>query len=220
MLGIVLEVQLAPDPKKRRSWPAYVVGLRARLDCPACVLVVTVTEAMARWAREPMVLGPGNVFQALVVGPSAVPVIEDVAVAERDPEMAVLSALAHGEGPRAEQVGRAALLATLGLSSDSQLLYCDLVLTAVSEAARAALEKLMASGNYEFQSDFAKRYIAKGEAKGRAEGRAEALLTVLEARGLRVSDEARARILACTDAAQLDAWVRKAITITSVDELF
>lgn len=216
VLGIVLEVQLSPDPKKRRSWPAYVVGLRARLDCPACVLVVTVTEAMARWAREPMVLGPGNVFQALVVGPSAVPVIEDLAVAERDPEMAVLSALAHGEGPRAEQVGRAALLATLRLSSDSQLLYCDLVLTAVSEAARTALERLMASGNYEFQSDFAKRYIAKGEAVGEA----KAVLTVLEARGLHPSDEVRARILACTDAAQLATWLRKAATATSVDQVF
>jgi hypothetical protein len=74
----------------------------------------------------------------------------------------------------------------------------------------------MASGNYEFQSDFAKRFIAKGEAKGRA----EALLTMLEARGLRVSDEARARILACTEAAQLDAWVRKAVSVGSIDELF
>ena len=216
VLGIVLEVQLSPDPKKRRSWPAYVVGLRARLECPACVIVVTVTEAMARWAREPMVLGPGNVFQALVVGPSAVPVIEDVAVAERDPEMAILSALAHGQGPHAEQIGRAALLATLHLSSESQLLYCDLVLTAISEAARAALEKLMTSGTYEFQSDFVRKLIATGEAKGRA----HAILAVLEARGLRASDEARVRILACTDSAQLEAWIRKAVAITSVDELF
>ena len=191
-------------------------------------MVVTVTEAMARWAREPMVLGPGNVFQALVVGPSAVPVIEDVAVAERDPEMAILSALAHGQGPHAEQIGRAALLATLHLSSESQLLYCDLVLTAVSEAARAALEKLMTSGNYEFQSDFVRKLIAKGEAagevkgeaKGEAKGRAHAILAVLEARGLRASDEARVRILACTDSAQLEAWIRKAVSITSVDELF
>ena len=63
-----------------------------------------------------------GVFQALVVGPPAVLIIEDVGVAERDPEMAVLSALARGEGPHAEQVGRAALLATLHLSSDRQRL--------------------------------------------------------------------------------------------------
>jgi hypothetical protein len=43
---------------------------------------------------------------------------------------------------------------------------------------------------------------------------------MLDARGLRASDEARARILACTDATQLDTWVRKAVSVTSVDELF
>jgi hypothetical protein len=220
VLGIVLEAQLSPDPLKRYSWPAYVADLRARLKCPTCLLVVTVTEAMARWSREPIEIGPGNVFQTLVVGPATVPVVDDVATAERDPEMAVLSALAHGGGPRAEQVGRAALLATLRVSSESQLLYCDLILRAASEAARAALERLMASGNYEFQSDFAKKFLAKGRAEGRAEGHAESLLAVLEARGLRPSDEARARILACADAAQLDAWIRKAVSIASIEELF
>ena len=212
VLGVVVEVQLSPDPKKRRSWPAYVVGLRARLDCPACVLVITVTEAMARWSREPIELGPGNVFRALVVGPASVPVIDDVAVAERDPELAVLSCIAHGNEAHAEVLGRAALLATLRLSDERQVLYSDLVFAALSEAARAALEDLMAGGTYEFQSDFAKKHQARGEAK--------ALLAVLEARGLRASDEARSRILACTDSAQLEAWIRKAVSVTSVDELF
>ena len=73
----------------------------------------------------------------------------------------------------------------------------------------------MASGNYEFQSDFAKKLIAKG----RAEGRAHAILDVLEARGVHVSDEARARVLACTDAAQLATWLRKAATATSIDQV-
>jgi hypothetical protein len=102
------------------------------------------------------------------------------------------------------------------LSDERQVLYSDLVFAALSEAARAALEDLMAGGTYEFQSDFAKKHPAKG----RAEGEAKALLAVLEARGLRASDDARARILACTDAAQLEAWVRKAATATSIDELF
>ena len=80
------------------------------------------------------------------------------------------------------------------------------------------------SGHYEFQSEFARTYEAKGrvegEAKGRAEGRAEALLDVLESRRLHVSDEARARILACTDSKQLAAWTRAAVSVASVDELF
>jgi hypothetical protein len=154
----------------------------------------------------------GNVFSPLVLGPASVPVIDDVAAAERDPELAVLSCIAHGNEAHAEVLGRAALLATLRLSDERQVLCSDLVFAALSEAARAALEDLMAGGTYEFQSDFAKKHQAKG--------RAEALLAVLEARGLRASDEARTRILACADATQLDAWIRKAVSIASVDELF
>jgi hypothetical protein len=75
------------------------------------------------------------------------------------------------------------------------------------------LEELMASGNYEFQSDFAKKHQAQGRAEGEAKGEAKGC-------GLHVSDEVRARVLACTDVAQLDAWVRKAVTVTSVEELF
>jgi hypothetical protein len=212
VLGIVIEVQLGEDPRKRFTWPVYVAGLRARLKCPACVLVVTPTEAMARWCRKPIDMGPGNTFLPLVIGPSSVPVVDDAAVAERDPELAILSVMAHGHEARAEVLGRAALLGMLRLSDERQVLYSDLVFAALSEAARAALEDLMASGNYEFQSDFAKKHQARGEAK--------ALLAVLESRALHISDEARARILACADATRLDAWVRKAITVKSVDELF
>jgi hypothetical protein len=216
VLGIVVEVQLSPDPAKRFTWPVYVAGLRARLKCPACVLVVTATEDVAHWFGKPIDVGPGSTFVPLVIGPASVPVIDDVAAAERDPELAVLSVIAHGGEPHAEVLGRAALQATLRLADDRQVLYSDLVLAALSGAARAALEKLMADGSYEFQSDFAKKH----QAKGRAEGRAEALLAVLEARGLPASSETRARILACTDDGQLDAWIRKAVGITSVDELF
>jgi len=95
----------------------------------------------------------------------------------------------------------------------------------------------MTSGNYEFpQSDFFKRLLAKeaakglaegqaeglarGQAEGRAEGQAKALLTVLEARGVHVRDEARVHILGCTEATQLEAWIRRAVAVDSVDQLF
>jgi hypothetical protein len=99
---------------------------------------------------------------------------------------------------------------------------------ALSEAARAALEELMAAGTYEFQSEFAKKHqakgraegVAEGQAKGEAKGLAEALFAVLQAGGLRVPDEMRARVFACTDVAQLDTWVRKTLTVTSADEVF
>jgi hypothetical protein len=60
---------------------------------------------------------------------------------------------------------------------------------------------------------------AHGRAEGEAHGRAEALLAVLEARGLSVSAEQLATIRGCRDLAQLDAWLRRALSATSSAEV-
>ena len=71
-------------------------------------------------------------------------------------------------------------------------------------------------GGYEFQSDFAKTYFGRE----RAEGEARAVLLVLKARGLAVSEDARQRMLACQDIAQLDRRVERAATVSDAAELF
>jgi uncharacterized protein involved in propanediol utilization len=47
-----------------------------------------------------------------------------------------------------------------------------------------------------------------------------ALLEVLEARGLQVDEQSRQRIVACTELEQLRRWLRKAVSVQSVQELF
>lgn len=59
----------------------------------------------------------------------------------------------------------------------------------------------------------------KGRLEGKLEGKAEAVLAVLGARSVRVSDEARARILACQDVAALERYLTRALTAGSIDEL-
>lgn len=61
---------------------------------------------------------------------------------------------------------------------------------------------------------------AEGEAKGIAKGIAAAILAVLEARGLAVPVEARARIEACKDLTTLDRWIARAANAASVEEVF
>jgi hypothetical protein len=94
--------------------------------------------------------------------------------------------------------------------------HSDWIRAALSAAARAALEKMMNLRNYEYQSDFARKH----DAQGRARGKASAILGVLEARGLSISEEQRARIEACSDLDVLDRWVRRAATATAIEELF
>lgn len=174
VLGIVVEVQLSPDDRKGYVWPVYVANLRARLQCPVFLLVVTASEATARWAGRPIDLGASNSFTPFVIGPSGVPWVTSEEQARADPELAVLSAMAHGQDPdveRSAQVANAAQMASMGLDEDRATLYCDLVQFALSEAARRALQN-MDPAKYEYQSEFARRYVAQGREEGREQGRA------------------------------------------------
>ncbi|MBX6385826.1 MAG: hypothetical protein IRZ07_23115 [Microbispora sp.] len=62
--------------------------------------------------------------------------------------------------------------------------------------------------------------LKEGRAEGLAEGEAKAVILILEARGLQISDHARDWIQRCRITSQLETWIRKAAVITSTDELF
>lgn len=116
-----------------------------------------------------------------------------------------------------------ALLAGLrAVDDDIAKLYADQVLAALPAAAQAWWEDMMPIKieTYEYESDFARRYYGQGKTEGRSEGEAKALLRVLAARGIAVSDDARARITACADLDQLERWLDRAVSVDSADELF
>jgi hypothetical protein len=216
VLGIIVEVQLKPDERKRFSWPVYVAGLRARLECDCCLLVVCPTTKTALWSSMPIATGPGGSLMPLVLGPEGVPVVTDGEKARRFPELAVLSVMAHGQGDvqTAVNIARVAAAAAADLASDSQALYLDLIESALGGAARKAFEMLPET--YQFQGP---SYL-RGRVEGEANGKAEDILAILEARGMPVANDQRQRILDCTNVDRLNAWVRRAVTLTDVNELF
>jgi hypothetical protein len=219
--AIVLEVQLDKDNRKRYSWPVYLSTLRARHECPTILLVVCPTAEAAAWCREPIELGhPEWILTPLVLGPDQTPVVTDSERARRRPELAVISALAHGGHPRRRQVLNALVAALETVDPDRGEVYHDAVYATLPEAARRYLERLMSTGTYQFQSEWALRHINRGKAEGRVEGRVEDVLTVLTVRGIDVSDDARDRITSCTDLDQLDTWLRHAATADSIDDVF
>ncbi len=59
----------------------------------------------------------------------------------------------------------------------------------------------------------------EGKDEGLIEGQVRAILSVLAARGLVVSDQARARILSCGDTALLGRWIVKAATAAAVEDV-
>ena len=70
-----------------------------------------------------------------------------------------------------------------------------------------------------YHSELFQELEARGKAEGKAEGEASAVLTVLDARGVHVPEAIRDQILACTDLDQLDAWLRRAVTAATADEV-
>ncbi len=132
------------------------------------MLVLAPEDGVATWCAEPIVIGPDSVVTPLAIGPGLMPIVTDPAESVRNPELAVLSALAHGHGAFGMEVLTALLAAVCSINDDRTRVYSDYVLAALPEAARKHWEDLMATGTYQYRSDFARRYYAEGEAKGEA----------------------------------------------------
>lgn len=173
VFGAIIEAQLQRDDNKLFTWPLYAVGARERHRCPFVVIVVTPDPATARWAAKAVDLDGGIRYWPLVVGPDGIPKVTDHEQAHREPQLAVLSVMAHGQGDveTASAIGAAAARAILQLPEDQRQLYSLLIQSNLSEAARKAIE--MQPGLEKFLSETQRRQFERARAEGKAEGRAE-----------------------------------------------
>ena len=157
----------------------------------------------------------------MVLGPDNVPVITDPEVAAANPELAAMGVMMHG---RHQPVVEAFVDALESVKHGYAPKYYEYAYSMAAPAVRRILEELVSSATWPVYSPFAKEHFGRGKEEGRAEGRAEgeaqSLLRVLAARHIDVPEEVRARILACGDLRQLDVWLDRAATATSVADLF
>jgi hypothetical protein len=190
--AVLVEVQLWSDEDKRRTWPVYVAAARASYGCPATLVVLAPSPAVARWASQPIELGhPGFALRPIVIGYDRIPRICDAAAAVAAPELAVLSAMAHRDLETAE----AAKTGLAGLPEDKQRLYWDVIMSGLPELVRSAMEARMLKG-YEYQSDFARKYYSQG----REEGLRRAIIALVGARLPGVRDEVERRLAGQSEA--------------------
>ena len=224
VLGVIVEIQLARDDTKRYVWPAYIANLRARHRCPVCLLVITTTNRVARWARRPIDLGPATRCTPWVIGPSNAPIITEPEEAKHNVELSVLSAVEHGQHADidlAARIASAAIMANSTIDGTASGLYLDLILRSLSTAVRDAAKITMNSLGYEYQSDFARRYFGEGKAEGISEGitegRLEITLKLLALRFGLLTESVQARIRS-TPNADLDVIVERALTARTLEE--
>jgi hypothetical protein len=224
--AFVLEVQMRLDRDKRKAWATYVVGTWAKLGCPTTLVVVTLSERVARWAAEPVDIGRGRlVLKPLVVGPRQIPTEVSLENARAWPEKLALSVITHGHRGGSLSLGRTALKVAQELVASGEhrsIVLADLITSFVNEGVRRLVEAEMIIDGEEWFSDVGREYALRckeARAQGRAEGRAEALSMVLKARGLEPTAAQRARIDACRNRKQLEQWLQRAMLAKSVVEI-
>jgi hypothetical protein len=216
VLSVIVEVQLGRDEDKPYVWPAYISNLRARHRCPVCLLVITIEDAVARWAGRWIDVGPGTQCKPWVIGPSNTPAITALQDAQENVELAVLSAIEHGQSPDiqlARRIVSAAILASAAIDVERSRLYLDLLQISLSQNTPEAFETTMNSLGYEYQGDFSRRYYGQGK----AEGRMELILKLLALRFGPLPDAIQTRVRSAQDA-QLDAVAERMLTAKTLEE--
>jgi hypothetical protein len=236
VLGVIVEVQLGRDDDKPYTWPAYIANLRARHHCPVCLLVITIKETVARWAERSIELGPGSQCKPWVIGPSNTPMVTELQDAQENVELAVLSAIEHGQStdiPLVARIASTAIVASADIDAERSRLYLDLILISLLASAPGAVEATMNSLGYEYQSDFARRYFGEGKtegrmegrtegkeegkAEGKAEGRVEIILKLLALRFGPLPDATQTRVRSAQDT-QVDAIAERLLTAQTLQE--
>ncbi|MFY9822313.1 MAG: hypothetical protein WAM82_13100 [Thermoanaerobaculia bacterium] len=138
-------------------------------------------------------------------------------------------AISSVKGPRRVREWAAESRSWRPLAGDAQIedpcLVKPLPVAALLDAAaadNAVVEALAAKGNPEIRKREAAaeaRGKAQGEVRGKAQGKAEAILSVLETRGIAVTEAQREEILRCGDLDRLDRWLRRATLASSAGEV-
>ncbi|WP_437733957.1 hypothetical protein [Sorangium sp. So ce1335] len=236
VLSIVLELQRDIDRRKSYSWPVYVAVVRAQKECQAVVVVVAPDAEVAAWAAQKIDLGLGlGTLQPLVIGPAIVPEVTDQAEAEKETELAILSAVSHGNGPNGLAVVQAALGALGRFDREHAAVYFQIVYNALRDPMRRALEALIMERQTEGKATFppfAQQLIERGRLEGIREGKLDgvregelkgkrdALLRLVARAGISLTADDLARIQACADPATLDRWVDNVLGAKSASDVF
>jgi predicted transposase YdaD len=151
-------------------------------------------------------------------------------------ELAVLSAIEYARNADialSARIAATAVVASAHIDDQRCRRYFDLVMISLAKGNPGILEATMDLLNHEYESDFARRYVAQGRTEGiaegkvegrtegrtegRVEGRIEMLLKLLALRYGPLAKPVEARIRNLQDA-QLDAVVERALTVQTLEE--
>ena len=218
---LAVEAQGKKDTDKPGNWAYYLAHLYAKYRLAPVLLVTCQDRATARWAAEPVTIGVAGwdtlTVRPLVLGPHNVPAITDPAVAAADIPLATFSVITHGKDPNAAAILKALATALKTIDVDTAQIFAELTELGLGTAPAADLWRDLMTVDLDF---FRSQTSQRIRAEGHVHGIAHSVLLVLDKREVHLTEEARQRVLGCTDQELLDRWLNRALTVTDETELF
>lgn len=224
---VLVEIQLDPDPDKKRRWPLAAAMLLDAREVMGDIVVITSARTTAMWA-ESVAFSRGRMGTTLHLEPVVVLLSEDEAerlLSEEHPELGFFAAFAMHEryGERARVIVSKALQLAGKLPSHLQAAQFWAIFGVLSEPMRAWLEEVAMNPQTMPKDEAFERFwqaIEARERRAEVRGEVQALLKVLDARGLAPDEAARVRIEACTDKTMLEEWLVRAATASTLASVF
>ncbi|MEY9841811.1 hypothetical protein [Streptacidiphilus sp. EB103A] len=214
---LAVEAQGKKDADKPGNWAYYLAHLYAKYRLAPVLLVTCQDRATAQWAAEPVTIGVAGwdtlTVRPLVLGPHNVPAITDPAVAAADIPLATFSVITHGKDPNAAAILKALATALKTIDEDTAQIFAELTELGLGTAPAADLWRDLMTVDLDF-------FRSQTSQRIRAEGIAFSVLHVLDRRDIRLSEEARQRVLDCDDQRLLVRWLDRALTVSDETELF
>ncbi|MEW2401606.1 hypothetical protein [Streptomyces sp. NPDC046862] len=145
---LAIDIQNEPDDAKLLNWACHVTHLQMTCERPVLLLVICRNRFTATWALGPFESRIGawisHSLHPLVLGPDNLPEITDASTVIRQPALATLAAIAHGESPRITAAREALARGLRSLDNHTSVYLCELLEAGLLDApARGTWRELL-----------------------------------------------------------------------------
>jgi hypothetical protein len=220
-IAVIAEVQTdRPDEDRSLSWPAYIANARRRHHCDTLLMIFATTRNAARGSAKPIRTGhPGWDLVPLISGIGKIPGLPGEG-ARFAAELVLLRIITRELTLGTHDARMFALAAIRSAPPERITRYTKYLKVLAPSSTRKDLETLMKTVLKDaFIDGWIEQGLDQGLKEGLKKGRAEMLLELLETR-FGMPDDIRKRVEKCTDETQIKDWFKRAISASSLDEVF
>ena len=212
-VAVIAEVQSGrPDEERSLSWPAYIANARRRHRCDSLLMVFAITKDAARGSAKPIRTGhPRWDLVPLISGVGRTPGTP-AAGGRFCAELVLLRIVTRELTLNTHDARMFALAAVRSAPPERIARYTGYLKALAPRSVREPLETLMKTV---FKDTFVDGLLDQGHLRGVR----QMMLQLLDKR-FSVPEDIRKQVEECTDIAKIDAWFDRAITATSLEEIF